>query len=233
MRKVIITAVYGKPCEQTFALVHANLHAYAAKIGASTFVMRDRSGLGDGPHWEKYRIADYLAEGFTVLWVDADAIIAPWCPDLTQLFPPALCDMAACDEVASGYWEEQHSGLRALVPAMAEACGRSFTFPIGDSAYYNTGVMVINPTPASINAFRLLDFVASDCVWEQSHLNLRFREAGLRISPLPRAFNEMQFYGDIVHAAGISWDKKKTRLSEAATWMDMAPKAPVWLGQYS
>lgn len=234
MRKVIITAVYGEECEKTFAITSPNLSRYAAKIGASLFVMRDRSGLGDGPHWEKCRIADYLRDGCTVIWIDADAIISPWCSDLTQLFPRALGEIAACDEVISGYWKHQHSGLRALVPKMAEAMGRRFQFSTGDTAYYNTGVMVVHPTASTVAAFTLNESaVVSDCVWEQSWLNLKFREAGCQMIHLPRAFNEMQFFGDVVHAAGLKWPQKNTRLAEAAAWMSQAPIAPPWLGQYS
>lgn len=231
-RLVVMSAVFGDPCEKTFAITSGFLASYAAKIGASLFIMRDHSGLGDGPHWEKCRIADFLRQGVTVIWIDADAVVTPWCPDLSQLFPKLLCDIAVCDEVASGYWGEKHTGLRGCVSAMARQCGRPFSFPQGDSAYYNTGVMVINPNPRTISAFTLRDRVQSDCVWEQSWLNLKFREDQLRIAPLPRAYNEMQFYGDIIHAAGLKWPQKNERLQTAVKWIDAAPKPPCWLGQY-
>lgn len=195
---------------------------YAERVGASCLTLRDYLPVGDSPHWEKLRIADYLRQGYRVLWVDSDVLIEDGAPDIFGYVAPE--EFGAVDEVRTAQWAEHHPGLEERVVELAWTTG----FPMEDrpDQYWNTGVMVASPCHEDV--FNLAgDDPVSDCVFEQTWLNLSIARQYVRMCSLPRYFNNMQNFrenrpshGQFLHAAGRAAAAKVRDLLEVAEAAD-------------
>lgn len=202
-RRLVLSASFGPdPCNR---LTEPFRIEYARRVGATCVTLRDYRGIGDAPHWEKLRIRDFLLMGYRVLWVDSDVLIQPGAPDLfAHVWPNRL---AAVDELQTGQWQNYYAGNSAAVEALARTLGRPRPFT---RSYWNTGVILACPNHADVFALGS-DVARSDCVFEQTWLNVRFREALIPagVWPLPLWANNMTRWdvpcehGQFLHAAGM------------------------------
>jgi hypothetical protein len=176
---------------------------------------------------EKLRLGDSLGRHDRVLWLDADVLVRPDCPDLFALVPPthwaALDQAAFCDE---GFLHLCHRH-------MAEVC-REEGLPVPDTRgrCFCAGVQLVPSSFAWLYAPRRRP---SAHPWaEQSLVNVRLflrpwsavfslPECFGRLAywPLPRRHLDMTF---LMHYAGPP--------SPEARLADMRRDRDAWLGHF-
>ena len=216
-KRVVLTCFIGMRPVRRITAPH--LAAYAVRCGAQLIELSGPLG-GPTPHWIKFRIRDFLEEGCRVLWLDADTLPMPWCPNLFDHYAPdGVRDLVMLDEDDAGVWRRNYSGMRDRVRRRARELGnQGWDFPQGDTAYWNTGVMLAEPTHTSKAVFTLSDPPHfNDSVHEQTLLNFYFRRHNARMVRLLPECNAMadRAPGCLYHAAGWQGGDKLAHLERA------------------
>lgn len=144
-------------------------------------------------HIEKFQLLDYLQAYQRVLFLDADILLHPDCPDLFEAVP--IGQLGCVPDDAGGEAWKRTEELRKQIRKCGDLPGRGGDLPGrgGDSAaaawrYFNSGVMVLDPSHQPLFAMRAGDFIAGR--WpEQTLLNYRAAKLQLPIHELPASFN--------------------------------------------
>lgn len=177
---------------------------YAQRIGARLVVLAGRALMGHHPHWEKMALRAVLEEFDRALWVDLDAVVRPFAPNIFEVVPEGT--FAAFDE---GFKFDREDELMQ---------GSWFyDMPVVDKSvrkfrYFNAGVMVVDRSHRDV--FRLPDVCDTDTMMpEQTYVNVKVLHGGYQFQALPGEWNgfhslypkESRHSLNIVHYPG--WPK--------------------------
>lgn len=187
------------------------MQAYALRIGADFKCLQHENHALHGlpwPHAVKFYCGLELARYDRVLWIDADCLVSPHCPNLFDHVPASYSFAAWCGE--------------------PEAFDPYYTFkrPVYNHGYFNSGVLLSSdPRPFARGLEillesdrRLTDHEKSMAMGEQTPFNKAVHELGIDVFPLEPAWNFLlppQICSDlgitttietahIVHCAGSS-----------------------------
>lgn len=227
----IMTIVVGPGTESIWEKSRPYFEAYADKVGADLIVMRniptvtrpiykapyskeiirtEEETLYPSAHWLKLTLGQWLHKKYRrVIYLDADLIIRPDCPNLFEIVP----------EQKLGIFNEGKFAPRAI--ALHDARIKMGPLPGWDgTTYYNTGVMVLSRYHRHVfnnpeGPIQPLRFPFG----EQTYLNHRIISRQVPIHELTYQFNRMGILNKwtgtsrldayIVHYAGIN-DPKET-----------------------
>jgi hypothetical protein len=161
----LVTAAAGRAASELFCQSEGLFRAYAGRIGAAPVVLTRTPAdvlrrFPDAPgHFIKYALREYLREpGDRALWVDADALIHPECPDLFALYDqPGLCALNVQPRTP------RHT------KDMRKHCENAGVAWDGE-VYFNSGVMLL--TPEALPLFDLDAPRIPSPYGEQTQLNL-------------------------------------------------------------
>jgi hypothetical protein len=149
---------------------------YALRIKADSVVLKKR--VYSHPHYDKWQLYDLLAHYDRIVFLDADTIVRPDCPNLFSMVPES--HFAGENELVS------FPGQRENLKAFLQAAGMS---PLACPYYLNGGVIVASKQHRDI--FRPPEVVLLDVPWpEQSHLNARLIGENVPVKFLSSAFND-------------------------------------------
>jgi len=198
VRNAVVTITIGEDFKRLAALTHPRLKAYAERMGAE-FVVIDKPISKISPHFEKYQMFDLLNEYDRIVYLDTDLIVKDDCPSLLEVVP--LDCLGAFNE---GAFIDQVKAMQSIVKETGEEIRK------WDRQYYNTGVMVVSKAHKYLfkrPKKEIFNF------YEQSYLNLRMINDGVKMFPLPYEFNRLEaldkFVGrhrlasHIIHYAGF------------------------------
>ncbi len=243
----IMTIVVGPGTETIWEKTRPYFEAYADKVDADLIVMKNMPTIQrpvyeaewskrivrteDAPlypsaHWLKLTLGHWLHKKYRrVLYLDADLIIRPDCPDLFKLVP----------EQKLGIFNEGKFAPRAI--ALHDARLKMGPLPGWDGVtYYNTGVMVIsrfhrhvfNNPEGPIKSLRYP-------FGEQTYLNHRIISRQVPIYELTYKFNRMSILNKwtgmsrldsyVVHYAGMNNPEETAKVIEkdGERWRADAP----------
>ena len=198
-QKLLLTLAIGEAFQQLSRLTHPSLRAYASRIGAEFLSIEKQTISHTSPHWEKFRIYDFLKYYDRILYMDTDLIIRDDCPNLFDLVPDGVL----------GMFNEAPFTVRSK-ELMIDICrAYGVTLPWWSGQYYNSGVMVVSQAQREL--FR--PPVQEVCnFYEQSYLNMQIAALDVPVYELPYQYNRMtcvdQWTGEhrlasyIVHYAG-------------------------------
>jgi hypothetical protein len=179
--RLVLTAAVGGNGKKWLAITRPLMEAYAARVGAAFDVLT--GGDENYPLGEKWRIGGYVRRYDRVLFLDADVVVAPDCPDLFAAVPedrlgvrddwPWLCTEVGT-QVTRDWMEPEIRNIRAYA-------GRPGPFP---STCYNTGVMVLSPRHAPLFDPPAKPLPKYHCT-EQHWFNLNVLDQAPPVSELP------------------------------------------------
>ena len=224
MRKAVVTLTIGDFYDKMAKITHANMKAYADKIGADFIVWDNHDGY-QMPHYKKMDLGKLLEEYDRIIYIDTDILVRDDAPDLFELVPQ--------DQI--GAFNEGRFLPREQ--AMYQFMAQTGLNPEGwNKKYYNTGVLVVSKEhkhvfqkPAQeINSF-----------YEQTYLNAVIYHLGIKVFDLPYRFNRMYALDHLtgeerhdsyfMHYAGVSLNLPKNEMlklmrKDLKVWKKSAPE---------
>ena len=182
MNKAIVTIVSGDKYKAIWERVEPYFVAYAEKCDAELIVL----GGGDVPsaHWLKFSIYDLLHKQFDrVAFIDADILIRPDAPSIFDIVP----------EDEFGIFNEGYYTPRAICLHEVKKVYNVDLSKWDGTTYYNTGVMVISKCHRHIFKVNSEIKPLRNSYGEQTYLNMRIIQSGIKVFIIPPTFNRMSF----------------------------------------
>ena len=179
-RRAVLTIVNGEKYKAIWERVEPYFIAYAEKCDAELIVMSE----GDVPsaHWLKFGMYDLLHKQFDrIAFIDADILIRPDTPSLFDIVP----------EDQFGIFNEGFYTPRSMCIHEVKKV-YNVELPNWNGAdYYNTGVMVVSRQHRHI--FKVNSEIKNlrNAFGEQTYLNMRIMQSGVKVFPLHFDFNRM------------------------------------------
>ena len=225
MKTAIVTIVVGKQVEELWQVSGPSLLFYAKKIGADLVILDSIRMWMPSPHWLKFDLYGLLTRFDRIIYMDADLLIRPDCPNLFELV----------DKDKIGIFNEGKFTPRAM--AIHEVKVRlKEDFPGWDGfSYYNSGVMVLSKKHREI-------FLKPDSIpqlrfpfGEQTFLNYRILKSRFPVHELNYKFNRMSLMNSllgvsrldsyVVHYAGpeSAEIRKATMIRDLKQWWKDLP----------
>ncbi len=226
MKTALVTIVVGKQVQEIWELTGTSFLHYAQKIGAELVVLDSLRMWMPSPHWLKFDLFALLTRCDRIIYMDADILIRPDCPNLFKLVDPEKV----------GIFNEGKFTPRAM--AIHEIKVRlKDDFPGWDGvSYYNSGVMVLSKKHRNV-------FLKPDSIpqlrfpfGEQTFLNYRLLKSRFPVQELNYKFNRMSLMNSllgvsrldsyVVHYAGPeSAEVRKTAIKrDLGEWWKGGPK---------
>lgn len=216
-RQLIVTLATGQRGKELLAITGPAMRRYAEKVGARFHAVTDPRLAVGWPHGAKFHIRKALTEGGydRLVYLDADVLVAPDCPDLFEMVPathaglydegPDLIVNHARGNGPPPEWvNAEYAGVSPAV------IGTIYRRRVSDP-YYNAGIMVLSKAHAGVLDPPAGPVPFSHCA-EQQVVNLNIVRLGVPVWPLPRACNWSWWYerdaweagpAHLYHAAGV------------------------------
>lgn len=180
LKTAIVTIVNGKKYESIWERTEPFFMAYAEKCNAELIVLQ--KGDVPSPHWMKFAIYDLLHKEFKrVAFIDADILIRPDTPSLFDIVP----------EDSFGIFNEGYYTPRSVCMHEVKKVYNVDLPGWNGKDYFNTGVMVISRQHRHIFNIRGDVKNLRNAFGEQTYLNMRIMQAGIKIHHLDFQFNRM------------------------------------------
>jgi hypothetical protein len=184
----------GSEYQHLAKTTHPSIKKYAEKIGADFECISEQKLAQTTPHWDKFRISSLLEEYDRILYIDTDLIIREDCPNLFEIVP----------EDCLGAFNEGRFTERSKELLIGTCQQYGVQLEAWDGRYFNSGVMVIGKQHKEL--FTKPDL--ENCsFYEQTYLNMRIAQLGIKMFELDYKFNSMvcmgKFTGEERHASYI------------------------------
>lgn len=180
-KRAILTIAAGQKYSEVWKRVEPFFKAYADKCDAELIVLTDGDRV-PSPHWLKFSIYELLHKEFDrVAFIDADILIRPDTPNLFELVP----------EDGFGIFNEGYYTPRSVCIHEVKKVYNVDLPNWNGKDYFNTGVMVVSKRHRHI--FKIQGDVKHlrNAFGEQTYLNMRIMQSGVRIHHLDFNFNRM------------------------------------------
>lgn len=208
MEKALVTICEGREMSEVFELSSVFMKRHAERFGMD-FVILSGNYRDWGPVWQKLQIYNLLDWYNFIVYLDADCLISPECPDISNLVPEGY--FGAVDEhLFFDRWDELKEGCRLL--------GIN---PEGWSGYYfNAGVMAVRTCHKDI--FKAPKEKLNTAFQEQTYFNAKMIELGIPLMEMGWTYNclssifnwpgidKSQAY--IIHFAGVHPIKERLNM---------------------
>lgn len=222
--RLVLSIAVGSDAQAQHEVTGPSQKAYADRIGAQYLCLQDKTQ--DWGFGEKFRAHDFAQIYDRVLFLDADVLVLPTCPDLFDLVPAG--SVGWHDDrpyLSPGHWKKVRRDGLDLWASLGRPCPAGFLDKV-----YNTGVVVFDKTcpvfrpPAKTLAVTHLA--------EQWHCQATAHELETPVYDLPREFN-WQWWSDTQekhrtschawHAAGMAHARGEAgRLETLESWAQEA-----------
>jgi hypothetical protein len=204
MRAVLTTAC-GASYLEIAAVTNPLIAAYARRLHADFIALHQPTV--DPPHFEKFRLYDFLAIYERIIYLDSDLIVNDHCPDLFASVPTGSFGAWLASKHTSVFDEAIQGAQRALGNIDWS----------GD--YFNTGVMVVSRSHRDV--FRK-PYNYVDGYGEQTLINYRVQKARIGVfdigwranhtNRVERSDERLKSY--IIHYAGAGHVRGMGRLDQ-------------------
>lgn len=186
MSLAVCSAAWGDHAEEIAALSFPGFKEYARRTGAE-FVTLPPGPPGLPPVFWKNEVRVVLERMDRVLWLDADCLVRPDCPDLFGLVPPDR--FAAHDELEYATDTEVYLRHQDVVGVCLEDV---LPVPNTRGRHFNAGVYLA-PARCAVH-FNYPIGVPRTLVGEQSRLNTRLFLTNEDVYCLPECFNRLVYH---------------------------------------
>lgn len=224
-RRCILTIVSGSKYNSIWQRTESMFVDYAEKSDAELIVLKGADHV-PSPHWLKFSIYELLKKEFNrVAFIDADIIIRDDAPSLFDIVPED--ELGIFDE---GEWAPRaiclYETMKVYDMKLPNWNGRS---------YYNTGVMVVSRQHRHI--FKVNEEIKPlrNNFGEQTYLNMRIMQSGVKIFNLDYKYNRMSVMDRItgmtrldsymIHYAGDGYGPTLEKMDrDIAKWEEDKPE---------
>jgi len=205
--RAVLTIAAGQSFGGIAALTHPAIEDYARQIGADFISINTETGA---PHFQKFRLAEFLGIYERILYLDTDIIVTEGCPDVFTIVPPD----------AFGAWFPN-----PMIPGrFADKIARAQEI-LGDIGwvenYFNSGVMVVSAAHRPI--FENPDDY-TDAFFEQTQINYRVQKGKYRTFDLGFRWNhtavrhwDTRLQSRFIHYAGLGHTPGVSRVEQIRT----------------
>jgi lipopolysaccharide biosynthesis glycosyltransferase len=150
--RALVTLAIGDEAGEWLALSGPRFKCYAEKCGYDYIVLNERRirhrlqwfKARVNMHLEKFQIGPLLDTYERILYLDADILLSPGCPDLSADMPPEALGVVA-DPSGSEAWKRDEE--------MANMQKRFGSLPRPVPAYFNAGVLVLSTAHRELMRF--------------------------------------------------------------------------------
>jgi hypothetical protein len=203
-RRAIVRIVGGRQAEIEARITRASVERYARRCGAE---LLDIAMPEDGAAMPATKLAarETIAAYDRVALMDCDIVIRPGAPDVFAIVP---------DTHIGAVREDRHIDRAPWLDEMAKLYGVPVATDDGDAPYFNSGMLVLSRAQYELIRFPATGALYLHPLFEQTYLNARLRQLGLKLCELPKEFNMIRAFdphhdadwrfGWFLHLAG-SW----------------------------
>jgi ADP-heptose:LPS heptosyltransferase len=186
-KRALVTLAIGADANKMVDIALPSLEHYAHKTGADLVIISEPKINGYSPHFEKFQMAELLDKYDRIVYVDADTLIHPACPDLFNLVP--VDHVGVVPDSQDGQWHN----LNRINEIMNSQ--QVLGFVNWGSGYFNSGVMVFSKEHKGLfdepeNRTRI-----QSTFLDQTILNYNFQKHGYKLFRLNPIFNGMEING--------------------------------------
>jgi lipopolysaccharide biosynthesis glycosyltransferase len=196
MKTAIANLCIGEREAPTASISHPLMQAYAKKIGADFHVFSERLWPDVDIRFEKFQMYEVVKNYSRTLFVDTDVMIRNDSPNIFDIVPEGQFGIA--NEAAFFARARLGNNFHIRIPRLLKLVG---SIPAGwkwNGAYYNSGVMVLDPSFAWIFKDKPEGNLRKADWADQGIVNLRIVEKGLVVKELPFTFNYMLWGAQIM-----------------------------------
>jgi lipopolysaccharide biosynthesis glycosyltransferase len=215
--KAVVTYVIGEAWQRLAQITLPTLKAYADRVGAA-FVVISRSRFPMAVMYDKFQLYHVLSLYDRAIYLDADVVVRPDCPNLFVQVPDAC--VGGFNELAEHPQQGEH---------MQKFCEELDVAPVPCPYYLNAGVLVLSAAHREL--FVDPEKLPTHLPWpEQTHFNLRLLTHKVPVHFLPWNYNCMHLHqrGDylresyIIHHSVRHMDQRfKDAQRDLAGWCEL------------
>lgn len=197
-RKAIVSLVIGEEYQAIWqTMCHANWEAYCARHGFDLIIVgapldTSERGQGRSPAWQKLLILNqpWSSQYDRIVWVDADIVISPFAPDITQSCPdPRMVGVCVSGDQMSE--ADKHIYFERLYNMQVDPnqAARAWQIHEGNrlaedgipagAPMLNTGVLVLSPRLHNEVFLETYALEGLTRLYEQPHLSHELHRRGL------------------------------------------------------
>ena len=186
-KRAIVTVVIGEEAVKQNKVAVKTLVNYGKKVHAEVILITKESIENVAPHLQKFQIKDILDNHDRVLYVDADVLIHPDCPDLFDIVPSEM--VGAVPDCHNGKWGNINR-FNEIVAVQDKLTNVNW-----NAGYFNSGVIVLSKehkglfdNPENRNLF-------NSQFKDQTLINYNLFKNGYQLFALDTVFNGMEING--------------------------------------
>ena len=186
-KRAIVTVVIGEEAVRQNRVAVKTLVDYGKKVNAEVILITKELIEDVPPHLQKFQIKDILDNFDRVLYVDADILIHPDCPDLFEMVP-ADC-VGAVPDCHNGKWGNinRFKEILAVQDKLGNANWRT--------GYFNSGVIVLSKQHKDLFSNPELREKFNSQFNDQTLINYNLFKNEYNFHPLETRFNGMEING--------------------------------------
>jgi ADP-heptose:LPS heptosyltransferase len=186
-KRAIVTVVIGKEAEKENKVAIKSLVNYGIKVDAEVVLITKELIKSVPPHLQKFQMKELLNKFDRILYVDADILIHPNCPDLFEIVPAD--HVGAVPDCHNGKWGNINRFNEAI--AAQDKLGNANW----QSGYFNSGVIVFSKEHKDLfgNPELRKDFDSQ--FRDQTLINYNLFKNNYKFFPLETRFNGMEING--------------------------------------
>jgi len=208
----LVTLAIGSRGERIHSLTGPILRSYAGRCACDYIAIREVKVSAEDPRFDKFQIYDLLATYDRIIYLDADILVMPDCPNLLELVPPERFGAYFDSNGGNGDAEDGLPDVRGdEIERYQRLCGQ-----IGwKTTYFNSGVMVVQARHREMFDYRH-GVVGPTRFPDQTCLNYRLQSARFPWFDIGPTFNHFaafnrskrlyasRFASNIIHYAGYN-----------------------------
>jgi lipopolysaccharide biosynthesis glycosyltransferase len=220
--KAVVTQVIGDRWRQLAEVTLPTHKAYADRLGAALVVFT-RSRFPTCVPYDKYQLYHVLSLYDRAIFLDADTIVRPDCPNLFIQVPEPC--VGGFNELAEHAQQKEH---------LERFCQELGIAPLPCPHYLNTGVLVVSAAHREL--FADPERVPAHLPWpDQTHLNVRLLSHRVPVHFLPWNYNCMHAHqcgnylreSFIIHYSVRDMDRRRHEAQrDLAAWHQLAGLPP-------
>jgi len=186
-KRAIVTVAIGDEYREMADIARPTLDAYADKVNADIIEIDRVINDSDHHHLEKFQIKELLNDFDRILYVDADILIHPDCPDLFDIVPKDC--VGAVPDCHNGKWGNINRFNEII--AVQDKLGNANW----NAGYFNSGVIVLSKEHAALFDNPELRNEFNSQFVDQTLINFNLHKNKFKFYPLGTEFNGMEING--------------------------------------
>ena len=186
-KRCIVTVAIGPEYREMAKIARPTLNAYADKVNADIIEIDEIVSTKTNFHLEKFQIKKLLDEFDRIMYVDADILIHPDCPDLFDIVPKDC--VGAVPDCHNGKWGNINRFNEII--AVQDKLGNTNW----NSGYFNSGMIILSKQHKELFSNPELREKFNSQFVDQTLINYNLFKNGYKFFSLDPVYNGMEING--------------------------------------